>query len=61
MNLTLIMTMLGYFGVAYCLTEDTVRRCKPDTQKLVRSILWVVFLVASMPLIASLLHKTPVA
>lgn len=61
MNLTNFMILLGYFGVAYCLTEDTVRRCKPDTKALARSSLWIFFLLASMPLIANLLHKTPVA
>lgn len=50
------MSMIGYVGAMYCVINDTVRRCNPDTQGLAKATLWVIVGFAGVALFASLLR-----
>jgi hypothetical protein len=56
MTLNLFMSMLGYVGAMYCIINDTVRRCTPETQGLVKATLWVICGLAGTALFASILR-----
>ena len=61
MMLELFMGMLGYIGAMYCIINDTVRRCNPDSQGLVKATLWIVVVFAGIALFASLLRDAQLA
>jgi hypothetical protein len=52
----IVILLAVYVAFMYCVINDTVKRCNPDSQGLAKATLWVVVVFAGVMLFSSLLR-----